>query len=395
MADAVKNTTKVAVELEVTEGTYVAPSGAGSFLQTLDSGFEMNPSKELLERNIFTGSIGKVTPRTGTKSVSGAVPVECRAFSVEGSAPEYDKLMQSAFGTKRQNTTLVTSKATGNTSSILQIQDADIAKFAIGDIVLVKQAGAFHVSPITARSTTATAASITLLVPHPAGAMSASVTLAKFTTYTVAQSGHPSLSITKYVEDAIRQTAIGCRVNKFSVQNLATGKIPTINFGFDGLDFARTLAAPAFTPSYDSAYPPIALDARVYMDGSAITINELSVEMENSVGFKTSLSAANGKVSSRVTNRKISGSINPYVDTVSIANYTKFLANTEFSLFAYAKNDSGVTGEFQNIIAVYLPKCLITEVGEADADGILQETLSFQATTGPAGATNEIYFSVI
>lgn len=395
MAIVVKNTTSVAIEEEVTEGTYVTPAAATSFVQVLDSGLEMKPSKELLERNVFSGTIGKVTPRTGTKSVSGTIPTECRAFSTEGSAPEFNALMKSAFGTRRQNTTAVTTKAVGNTASILQIEDADISKFNVGDIVLVKQSGAYHVSPITAKATGAGVATITMLVAHPSGDCTDSVVVSKFTTYTVAESGHPTLSITKYMDSAVRETALGCRVNKFALSNFATGKIPTLSFGFDGLDFGRSLTAPSFTPSYDSALPPIVLDGRAYMDGAAITINELSFSMENSVGFSTSIAAANGKVASRVTSRKITGSFNPYQQTDSIANYTKFNANTEFSLFAYAKNDTSTAGQFGNIVAVYMPKCLITELGEADADGLVQESINFQASRGTAGTTSEIYFCFI
>lgn len=395
MAIVVKNTTSVAVEEEVTEGTFVTPSAATSFVQVLDSGLEMKPSKELLERNVFTGTIGKVTPRTGTRSVSGAIPTECRAFSTEGTAPEFNSLMKSAFGTRRQNTTTVTTKASGNTASILQIEDADISKFNIGDIILVKQSGAYHVSPITAKSSGSGTATITMLVAHPSGDCADSVTIGKFTTYLPAESGHPTLSITKYMDSAVQEYAVGCRVNKLELANFSTGKIPTLNFGFDGTDFDRSLTAPSYTPSYDSALPPIVLNAHAYQDGTEITLNELSVSVENTIGFATAFKQVNGKIGSRVTGRKISGTMNPYQLTDSIANYTKFLNNTEFSLFAYAKNDTSVAGEFENIVAVYMPKCLITELAEADADGLVQESISFAASRGTAGTTNELFFSFI
>ncbi len=395
MAIVVRNTTSIAVEEEVTEGTYVTPSAATSFVQVLDSGLEIKPSKELLERNVFSGTIGKVTPRTGMKSVSGTIPTECRAFSTAGSAPEFNSLMKSAFGTRRQNTTVVTTKASGNTATILQIEDADISKFNIGDIILVKQTGAYHVSPITAKSTGAGTATVTMLVAHPSGDCTDSVTIEKFTTYLMAESGHPTLSVSKYMDSLVREYATGCRVNKFQLSNFATGKIPTLSFGFDGLDFSRSLTAPSYTPSYDSALPPIVLDGRAYQDGSAIVINEISISVENTVGFSTSIAAANGKVASRVTSRKITGTINPYQQTDSIANYTKFNANTEFSLFAYAKNDTSTAGEFGNIVALYMPKCLITELGSADADGLVQESISFAASRGTAGTTNELYFCFI
>jgi hypothetical protein len=393
VSDAVRRNTSVAIEAEVTEGTYVTPAAATSFVQTLSDGFEFKMAKELIDRSVFTSSIGQVSPRTGTRGISGTIPVEMRAHSTAGHVPEADLLFKSAFGSRRQNTTVVTTKSSGNTGSVLQIDDADISKFAVGDTVIVNQSGAPHLSPITAVDTSTGAANITLLVAKGSGTFSNSVTIGKFTTYVLAESGHPTLSISKYVESAIREYAVGCRVNKMSLSNFSTGKIPSMQFGFEGLDFDRSLTAPDYSPSYDSALPPIMLDGKIYMDGTAITINELSVSMEQTLGFKTSISSSNGKVSSRVTDRKLSGSFNPYVDTASNANYTKFINNTAFSLFAVAKN--GTSTSYSNIVAIYMPNCIITERGETDQDGLLQESLSFSANRGSAGTTQEIFITFI
>jgi hypothetical protein len=395
MALTVKQNTKIAIEEEVTEGTYVTPAGASSFLQTLSDGTEITPSKELLERNVFNGSLGKTSPRTGTRTVSGSIPVECRAFSTAGEEPEYDKLVKAAFGARRQASTTTTTKASGNTATVLQIEDADISKFSVNDTVLVKQSGAFHVSPISAKSSGAGTATITLLIAHPSGDMADSVVIEKFTTYHVANSGHPSLSITKYVEDEVRECALGARVTSMSLENFATGQIPSLNFGFEGLDFTRTLTAPSFTPSYDSALPPIVLDARLYMDGVAVDVNEVAFTLENSLGFATSIAAENGRTSGRPVSRTVTGSFNPYKQDDSISNFTKFKENTAFSLFAYAKVPTSTAGEFGQIVAFYMPNCLITELGEADQDGLLQETVSFTASRGAAGTTDEIFFTTI
>jgi hypothetical protein len=395
LAIPVKQNTSIAIETEVTEGTYVDVAGASSFVQTLADGLEFKKSKELLERNVFAGTIGAIVPRTGTRSVSGTIPTECRALSTAGGAPEFDKLMESALGDKRQISSTTTTKSSGNTGTTLEIEDADISKFNVGDIIMVKQSGAYHVSPITAVDDSSGAANITLLVAKPSGSFANSVVIEKATTYVVAESGHPTLSITKYVDGAIREYATGCRVNKMSLENFATGKLPSLSFGFDGLNFDTSLTAPTYSPSYDSANPPIVLDGRAYVDGTAITVNNISVSLENSVGFATSLDAANGKVASRVTKRKVTGTMDPYQDTTSIANYTKFVNNTQFSLFAYAKNDSGVAGQMQNVVAIYMPNCIITELSEADSDGLLQDSISFTASTGSAGTAKEIYFAFI
>lgn len=395
MSTAVKKNTAVGVMEEVTEGTYVAPSGTTKFVQTLVDGFELSPSKEQLARNIFTSSIGQTAPRTGQFQVTGTIPTEFRAFSTAGGAPEYDALLKSALGGKRIVATTTTTKSSGNTDVLLQLDNADKDKFNIGDIVMVKQSGAYHVSPISALSRTVDAANITLLVPHPSGDMTDSVVIEKSTTYIVADSGHPSLSISKYIEGLILEKAVGCKVKSLSIDNFTTGQLPSLKFGFEGLNFDRSETPIPFTPAYDSALPPIVLDGRAYMDGASLDVNEVTVSLENTLGFKTSINAENGRVSSRATERTISGTMNPYKEDDNIDNFTKYKENTAFSLFAYAKVPTSTTGQFGQVVAVYMPNCLITELGEADSDGLLQDSISFSANRGNSGTTPEIYIAFI
>ena len=267
MAIARKNTTSYAVEIEPTEGTYQPPQSADAFVQVLQDGAEMTRSQETLTRNIFTASIGQTQPRLGTKSVSGSLPVEFRAGETEGDAPEADALYTSALGSKKQRAA-VTSK-TGNTASQIEIEDADISGFSVNDIVLVKEAGAYELSWVSAVDTTAAAAHIQLgqaLAAAPAD----NVEVSAVSQYSTAESGHPSLSVTKYIDNAKDETAVGSKVNSMSMEGFETGSIPQINFGFDGLSFDSTLTAPAFTHSYDTTLPPITLRAWLFQEGQGI-----------------------------------------------------------------------------------------------------------------------------
>ena len=391
MALVIKDNSKVAVMVESSEGTYETPASGADFVAVLADGLELSPSKELLERNVLTGSLGKATPRTGLKGVTASIGVEFKAGSTAGADPEYSPLLKGALGATRNRATAVTTKSSGNTASILQIEDADIADLQIGDIVVVKQSGAYHVSPISARDATGGAANVTLLIPHPSGDCADSVELAPFRTFYAANSGHPSLSVSKYVDDVITEKGIGCRVASMAMEGFATGGLASLKFGLEGMTFDRTVAAPGFTPSLDTSLPPVILNAKVYLDTTSIDINEIGFSMENTVGFATATNSASGKISGRISSRTISGTINPYKASDNVTNFTKFNNNTEFSLFGYAANPSGVTGEFNQVVAFYMPKCLFTEIGESDQDGVLQDALSFSAGRGSDGGTTEIY----
>lgn len=388
MSDVVKKNQAWAAIVEDTEGEYKAPVAGNEFIQTLTEGSEMSRSKQLLERNVFTASIGQTAPRTGMFEVSGSLAVEAKSAQVEGEEPQFDGLMQSALGDRRQLTSPVTT-GSGHTTSVINIADAD-ESFAVGDIVLIKEDDAFHVSPISAVSSS----SITLLVPAE-NAFSNAVVVAKHTTYICADSGHPALSISRYLEGTILQAGIGCKVSSLALENFSTGAIPNFKFGFEGLNFDSSLTPIPATPSYDTNLPPIMLAGKVFMDGAEIDVNELSFSLENTLGFKTSINAENGKTSSRATERTISGSFNPYMASDSMANYNKFKDNTSFSIFAYAKLPSATEGEFSGIVAVYMPNCLITELSEADNDGLMQDNITFSANRGTAGDKPEIYITFI
>jgi hypothetical protein len=394
MAIAVKDNTVYAVEVEVTEGTYVAPSANTSYVQTLKDGAEIVPAKELLERDIFTGSIGKTTPRTGTRTVTGAMPVEMRANSVEGVAPEYDALMRSGMGLRRQGVTKSadnTDAVSAHTTSRIYLLDADANTYAVGDMVTVKVAGDYHTSPVDAVNNVAGDTYVNLLVPA-ASVFNNGDAIMAFSTYTTADSGHPSLSISKYIETSVLEQATGARVSSMSLDNFSTGQLASFNFAFEGLDFDRSVTAQPHTPVYDSALPPIILSACIYQDGVQIDVNEFSFSMENTLGFATSTCAPNGRLSGRATERTVTGSFNPYKQDNSVSDFTKFKNNTEFSLFGFAFIP-GATGEYTQVVSFYMPSCISTELSEADQDGLLQETVSFSAGRGPQGSNEELFIS--
>lgn len=399
MGFTIKENTKVAVEVEVTEGTHVDPTSGASFIQPLSDGLEITPAKELLDRNNLNASIGKSTPRTGLQSVTGTIPVEMKAQgTAEGGEPEYGPLLEGCLGTKRTVTTTTMSDADdagGNAYSdtIIRLADADAGKYNVGDVVVTKRVGAFHTSPIASVNNTPGQVEIVLEVADPAGAYVDGIEIAALTTYFTANSGHPSLSITKYVEDAVKELATGAKCTSMSLNNFTTGQLADMGFGFEGLSFSRALEAPAFTPSFDPALPPVILEACVYQNGNKIAINELTLSVENTLGFITSTCEPSGKQGSRITERTVSGTINPYKQDDNIDDFNRFNSNETFSLFARAYNPTSTDGEYEEVVSFYLPSCLITEIGEADQDGVLQETLTFSANRGSDGSQEEVYVS--
>ena len=392
MGYSVKSNTSIGIREEVTEGTYLEPLAA-EYMQVLKDGESMDVTKELVERNVFNGSLGQTTPRRGLEGVTGALPVELKANGTEGAAPEYGLLWESCLGTKRNAVTKTSSDADGGTYSdtVICLADADANVFNIGDVVTTKRSGAYHTSPISSVSNAAGDTNITLLIADPAGAYVDGIVITAVQTYYPADSGHPSFSVAKYIEDAVRESAWGCKVNSVSLEGFTTGGIASLNFAYEGADGTRAVAALGVTPTYDSALPPIILDACVYKDGVAVGINEATLSIENTLSWITT--TCNGKIASRVTDRKITGTIDPYKENDDVAYWTLFDNGTAFSLFLRAYVPTTTTGEYGDVCSIYLPNCTITSMADADADGLLKDVLTFSADRGVTGTTNEIYVS--
>lgn len=373
---------------EDTEGVAKAASVGTEAIQPLADGMEIKPAKEVLERNILSGSIGYATPRTGTKSVTATIPCEFRAAETTGAAPDYDLLLKGALGDVRVLTEVTST--TGHTASSINLAGADASGYAIGDIVVIKDSGKYHITPIKKVNPT----SIDLLIPCGTAPANA-VKIAAARVYVPADDGHPSLTIEAWYEGVRKEVASGCKVTGLTINNFSTGKLADLSFKLDGMGFSQVIDTLGVTPDFQTSMPPIILNACVYQDGVAVPVNEVTLSVENSIGFITSTCSANGKISSRITGRKVSGSLNPYLSSTDVANFTKFDTNAPFSLFFRAYNPTTVAGEFNQVVAVYLPNCLITELGKSDKDGIVQESISFTCSRGVSNDTDEIFIAVI
>lgn len=371
----------IAVELEASEGVYQAEQAGESFLEILAEGLEFSPTKELIERANRTSTIEQTKSRVGQKSMSGSIPLEFRAGDNEGDAPEYDALMQALLGGKRSGT--ASTSKTGHTTSRLEIEDADISKYSVGDMVKIKEYDASagvdedHVSPIVAVDTTIGAAYIDLLVPY-SRAFTDNVEIGAFTTY-FHQSGAPTVSVTNYLGGEIREKAIGMRATEMSLNNFSTGALPDLSFSLEGLDFEREVGQPLFTPAFPAALPPIVLCSKVYRDSTELQVNNLSMSLSNTLAFLTSTASKRGKISSRITDFAASGSFNPYMSDSDTVNFDFFNDNTSFAIFGSSQNQGANEKEKLENVAFYMPSCVSTEIATGNEDGVLTDAVSFQA----------------
>lgn len=375
----VKNKSSIGIKKEVTEGTYIAPASALDFLEVLASGSEVSMKRDIIERNVLSSTIENVSTRVGMKNVSGNIPVEFKSGTIAGAYPREDVLYESLLGGKRQSVT-ITTKATGNTSTVLAIDDADIAKLKVGDCVLIKKAGAFEVRPVVTIVSTPGAATATLLFALSGGAPGASVVIEAFSTYYHADAYIP-MSISYYAGGEIKEAAIGAKSVSGALEGWETGKIPTFKFAISATDMSQTVAAPAFNPDFSGdAKAPTMFKAQAWINALSVDYNKLGLTLTNEKTDILSAAASSGKIATKKTKFTVEGTIDPYKSSTDVGTYNNYNNNTDISIFTYAFYDDGtVAGEFKNVVAIYIPKAKITELNEADQNGVLVEEIKFKA----------------
>ena len=379
----IRNNNRVAVKIETTAGEYIAPL-ASDFIQPLEDGFETAFNAEEVERGILTPNIGQAKPRLGTKTSSSTIGVEFKANGTEGAAPETAPLIRGAMGLQELRVADATTVEAASAATELTL---GTHAFEVDDVIMIKIPGNFHITPITAITST----EITILRPLPALAIVGTV-IAAVALYKTANSGHPSLSVTREIPalsgaatDGVTKETFGNRVASMAMENFTVGAIPTLAFGMDGLGFDEVDSILDLTPTFDPALPPIALNACFFKGATQIDVNSVGFSIENTIGNITSTCDANGILANRITERSITGSFTSYLESDDITDFTQFNTNTSFSVFAYAGNPTSTAGEFEDVIAFYLPQCTITELGEGEQDGVITNEISFAATAGDNG----------
>ena len=128
-----------------------------------------------------------------------------------------------------------------------------------------------------------------------------------------------------------------------------------------------------------------------------LKLSNFAVNLENTLSFITDTCNENGRESSRVQERVITGSINPYTDDTDVSQFSKFDLNTQYSLFAYIFNPSSTAGEIDlgSATAIWLPQCTSTEFVPGELDGTEIDEISFRASRGSAGTSEEMYIGLV
>lgn len=378
MTTLVKGESSVYIVPEVVEGTFVAETVVAEAIEPNEDGLEFNLSRAEIERNTLTNTIESVEPRLGLKTVTGSIPLEFKAGATAGAEPRGALLYESLLGGKRAISTTTTTKSSGNTTTSLKIEDADISKFAVGDCVMLKKAGAYEVRPVSAVITTGGAAALTMAIPFSYTPPNSAVIEKALTFYH--ESDSASFSVAHYQGGEILEAIPGCKANGGTLEGWTAGETPSFNFSIEGTDMVKTVATPSLTPDFSSdAKVPVIIEACAWLGTEEIDYTEITLNIENTKADLLSACSPSGKIGTRKTAFNVTASVNPYMSDTTLTRWDLFEAGTITSLFTYAFNPTSTAGEFNQVVAIWLPNVKITNMPAADQDGVLLDNIELRA----------------
>lgn len=384
MGYLLKKSGKIAIEKETTEGVYQGNPAATSFIKANSENVVIGKSKEELTRELLGDGIGASASEQGLTTATGSITMPLACASTEGGLSPMGLSLESLLGSAK---TVATINCTSTTASTLTAPGHTYVK---GDIVVVKEAGAFEARPIAS-----VLGDVITLAFALSSDPSDTVAIAGIRIYSCADEGHPSLSITQFLGDAgadtIAKLMSGAKCIGASFDNFVTGQLGEIAFTYEGLEMNRVNQAPT-TPVYTQVNSTKIKGGLIFQNGAVFKINELGLAIQNTVSAISN--TKEGKVALKVIKREVTGKFNPYLVTgaAGLAQYQIFDSNAPFSLFVSHSNPTAVAGENENFICLYLPVCRMTTIEDGDYNSIITDNVAFKANVG--SDTKEIYIGI-
>lgn len=218
---------QLAIVQEVTAGTIVAPS-AGTEYIALQEGFTFEPNFQQLENAEIKASIGVAKSIQGLEEPQGSFDHYLRHSGVEGQAPGFMPLLESALGSSSTNGTERLTAA-ASTVSVVKLA-AGGTDFARGKAVLVKDGtNGYSIRPVHSVATNDLTLGFDLTAAPAAG-----LGVGKCVNAAPANEGHQPLSMWLYRGGGGAIEAIaGAKVTEMNI-SVNAGELVNASYSFEG-----------------------------------------------------------------------------------------------------------------------------------------------------------------
>jgi hypothetical protein len=230
MSNIINRSSVLAIKVEATEGTPVAPASASDFIALQDD-FDVSPQFDQLENAELKNSIGKGKTITGAENPTASGSHYLRHSGVEGTAPGYGMILEGAFGSKDTESVEYTTTS-GSTVSSVAITSIGTNGIRGQALLLKDGANGYAIRPIHSTTTNACVPGFNLTAAPASG-----VAIGKPITYYPANSSHNSYSIWHYLGNGgATQLVSGAKFTELSL-SFAAGELINMAYSAEGLGY--------------------------------------------------------------------------------------------------------------------------------------------------------------
>ncbi len=193
-----------------------------------------------------------------------------------------------------------------------------------------------------------------------------------------------SLTMGVYQDNnGLKKSLVGATGNvRFS---FAAGQMVVLEFAFSGVwqDVIDNASLPE--PNYPDDLPLSCLGATMTLGGVSIPCwASLAIDLGNEVSLRPCATQAKGFVSSLITARRVTGTIDPESAQVSVFDpYSDWTSSNESAL-------SLSVSDTVDTITIAAPKAQFTNVQEADRNGMQTDAVSFQCNADTDAGDDEL-----
>lgn len=232
----------LAVVKEDVQGQLKQPTSGDDFT-VLNEGFSVEGARETVESVELVNDIGASKAFATKEAPTASFPKYFKHSGVEGQAPDYSIMVESAMGQLFLNPVEYATDAGSEAGdaanqAFLQLATGEAANFRVGQALLIKYPSNTHA--VRNVDSVDTVNDRLYLSFNLDSAPSAGVNLGKAVFYQVRGTDHPSFSLHHYqagdATSGFKQSVAGCRTSGMSI-NFPVNDLASIDFTVDGISY--------------------------------------------------------------------------------------------------------------------------------------------------------------
>lgn len=389
MSDFLTRNRLVTAKVEVTSGTDPVPTPVADAILVEEP--RATPNMELEQTDEVTGSLDRTQSIVGGGFAEHTARFYAKGSGVPGTAPEFTPYLQAAaLGL----TTLAADSAgtaqagaAGTITLAVAAPATDLTGFVI------ETTGGTGGAPVQTRVITAYNTATKLATVYPNWTVVPDAT----TTYAV-RAGNLFVPVSTALKTITNYLYLKNSGSGNAVLKKLTGAAATLSFAIQTRQagkFTANLRGVLTDPEsvanpvgavFDSVRPRPLNAADAFLDSRQVCFRNMTLDFGNQITQGDCPGATYGYDPARVTERKITGRINPQKVTLSEVNFFEAMVggiNKKLWL-----NWGEIAG---NKVSILLPNIAFTGQEEDDLDGIAAEGLPFEAT-GPDSAAYILFY---